>query len=250
MKECADSKAAPLSDRVSHRLAGYMAAAGAAGVGMLTLAQPAQAGTIVFTPSNASYTIGNGALGIDLNGDGIVDFNLASGSRPFQVSMRVNGASVGGNSVLGFGGSLASTLPEGAPIAPGGNFLNANQATATYSNVGLQMVVRAQTRSGRYYIGGPWAYAEDAFLGLRFTVDGQAYYGWIGFTEVEGTTAQLFGYAYDTVPDEPLNAGQVPEPGTLSLLALERSVSASGGAGSPPTNRHTQTRLLLRHPAI
>jgi len=66
-------------------------------------------------------------------------------------------------------------------------------------------------------------------------VDGQAHYGWArlnvticllrspGCLPGNQITETLTGYAYDTVPNQGLLAGQTtatPEPGTLGLLAL------------------------------
>jgi hypothetical protein len=66
-------KTANLSDSVHHQLNKYALAAGAAGVGALALAQPAGA-KIVYTPAHIG--IGLRKVGIDLNHDGITDFNI------------------------------------------------------------------------------------------------------------------------------------------------------------------------------
>src|SRR5579863_4896315 len=65
-------KTASLSESVHRRLNMYALAAGAAGVGMLAIAQPAAA-KIVYTPANIRL---GGIYPIDLNHDGIVDFDL------------------------------------------------------------------------------------------------------------------------------------------------------------------------------
>ena len=65
---------AGLSDSLSHRLNSYALAASAAGVGMLTLAQPAE-GRIVY--HHAHNVIGPGEhYALDLNHDGVTDFTL------------------------------------------------------------------------------------------------------------------------------------------------------------------------------
>src|SRR5690349_7475722 len=58
--------------KLEKNLAAYFAAAGAAGVGVLGLAQSAQA-NVVYTPTNVTVTT---PIAIDLNHDGIVDFSL------------------------------------------------------------------------------------------------------------------------------------------------------------------------------
>src|SRR5215831_13221256 len=66
--------AAVLSKSVNHQLNTYAVAAGAAGVGLLALAPPAEA-KIIYTPAHVNVT---GPLPVDLNHDGIVDFYLVS----------------------------------------------------------------------------------------------------------------------------------------------------------------------------
>ena len=46
--------------------------------------------------------------------------------------------------------------------------------------------------------------------------------GWIGVRITDDATAsgELVGYAYETVPNTPIDMGAVPEPGTVALAAL------------------------------
>jgi len=222
-------QALDLQPEVSHRVAAYVVAAGAAGVGLLALA-PAARADIVYTPSSATYTTGEPSLGISLENNGTINFNLASGSRSglFR-TLRVNGNGISGDSVRGYntlGNGFASALTKGAAIGPGQVFQNANNTTSHWGNLGLQMVGET---FGRSFLSGPWVNVSDRYLGLKFDVSGQTYYGWIGFSFVGaqssqfGLTATLTGYAYDTVPNQQILAGQTtatPEPGTLGLLAL------------------------------
>jgi hypothetical protein len=77
---------------------------------------------------------------------------------------------------------------------------------------------------------------KDRYLGLKFVVDGGVHYGWarvsvtLGhhrqFDDVSGT---LTGYAYETVADKPIIAGEITgldvitvQPETLGGLALGR----------------------------
>ena len=62
-----------LSEPISQRLNMYALAAGAAGVGMLASAHPAQA-KIVYTPANIPIVQNAGPVQLDLNHDGINDF--------------------------------------------------------------------------------------------------------------------------------------------------------------------------------
>lgn len=66
-------RTAELSKSLREQLNTYALAASAAGVGMLALAGPAEA-KIVYTPVHIVLT--RGALPLDLNNDGMVDFIL------------------------------------------------------------------------------------------------------------------------------------------------------------------------------
>ena len=67
---------------------------------------------------------------------------------------------------------------------------------------------------------------ESAYLGLQFQQANQIYYGWlrIGAPFAGQNGGWLYDYAYETVPNTPIVAGQgVPEPSTASLCILAAS---------------------------
>src|SRR5271170_8244443 len=82
-------KTANLSESIHQQLSMYALAASAAGVGMLAVAQPAAA-KIVYTPANVTLT--DGALPLDLDHNGIVDFYLIRRG-PFRVSRSASDSS-------------------------------------------------------------------------------------------------------------------------------------------------------------
>jgi len=119
----------------------------------------------------------------------------------------------------------AVALPNGAKIGPGEHFGGGNLdlfvAEGSYN--------KARTEHCK------WGYDHHgAFLGLKFTISGQTHYGWAHVT-VSGTGSVLNGYAYETVANQPILAGQksgpvveaqdsllpIPErqPASLALLA-------------------------------
>jgi hypothetical protein len=76
-------------------------------------------------------------------------------------------------------------------------------------------------------VAGNWAGGNDAYLGLRFDINGNVHYGWarvIVNPDNVYDAGEIPTIAYNTVPDQPVFAGQfdrvAPEPGTLGLLAL------------------------------
>ena len=71
---------------------------------------------------------------------------------------------------------------------------------------------------------GYFAGAESAYVGFDFQKDGQTYYGWmeVGSPYALGTGGQgwVYNYAYETTPNTPIFAGEVPEPATWGLVAV------------------------------
>jgi hypothetical protein len=203
----------------------YALAASAAGVGVLALAQPAEA-KIVYTPTHV--VIGYGGVQsyqLDLNHDKVTDFTLShTGSCSTTGCSYIlrqwpdnENAAVGHFSVWQF---FDSALKWGARIGPKANFL------AHYA-----WLVRARTTfsKGRTWVTGPWANVRNRYLGLRFQIKGKIHYGWARMTvKVNGAdiTATLTGYAYETIPNKAIIAGKTkgPDgtPATLGRLALGR----------------------------
>jgi hypothetical protein len=80
---------------------------------------------------------------------------------------------------------------------------------------------------------------RNRYLGLRFVIHGKIHYGWarlsVKVTRTE-VLATLTGYAYETIPNKPILAGEkkesivdrpgtaltapTPEPATLGALAM------------------------------
>ncbi len=65
---------------------------------------------------------------------------------------------------------------------------------------------------------------EVDYLGLRMKLNGSAdyNYGWVGIRidNQDDATGAVVGYAYETIPGAPVNAGVVPEPGSALMAAL------------------------------
>lgn len=199
-----------LNEGLEKRLRLYAVGAGAGSLGLLALAQPTKA-QIVFTP--VSVTVENGTVPIDLNHDGITDFSIVdkalTGSCCFYTQvLRVNGNDNLGAGVLG-GRGAAAALRAGNVIGPGDPFQNVQNTSAN-------MATAFNDSNSFFYVFGEFANTTNRFLGLRFQFSGQTHYGWAQFTFVQAgfngsipyVTAHLMGYAYDTVPNQPLRAGQ------------------------------------------
>lgn len=63
---------------------------------------------------------------------------------------------------------------------------------------------------------------QSAYLGFDFQQGGQTHYGWmqVGCPISGLNVGWIYDYAYETSPNTPIFAGEVPEPSTLGLLAI------------------------------
>jgi hypothetical protein len=231
-------KTLKISDSLNRQINTYAQVASAAGVSVLALAGASEA-KVVYTETN-QVTHSGSPLYIDLNHDGIQDFLLRTsfyvGSSGLQVGLNASGKA--GNVVAGrrfdrsgYFLSAASALPAGVRIGPEGNFFLRFPVVAEelFDGVGSQ-----NSDLGAWV--GKGSGVKNQYLGLKFVVDGEVHYGWARLSVTLGhhrqsgdVTGTLTGYAYETVPDKPIIAGQITgpdvitvRPETLAGLALGR----------------------------
>jgi hypothetical protein len=229
-----------ISDSLNRQLQTYAQVASAAGVSVLALAVASEAKVVYTETYQVTRTF---PLYIDLNHDGIKDFVLRTSfyksSSGLEVGLDVFGYRNANNLVAGrrlsrsgYFFSAASALPAGAEIGPKRNFSVSLPFMA-------EELFKKDVASGSSDVG-PWAGngkgVKDRYLGFKFVINGEVHYGWarlnvtLGhdrqFGDVSGT---LTGYAYETIPDKPIIAGQITgadvitgQPETLGKLALGR----------------------------
>jgi hypothetical protein len=222
--------ATPLKHPLDHKLFGYAAAAGAAGVSLLAMTPPSQA-EVVFTPTNQLLTLHH-SLSLDVNNDGVTDFTLreirsvcietSNARRAPECSNftfeNLYARGMGSNAVV-MGATSASALPARTKVGPDDKFGN---------NVWLEF---CSTQNGESQQGGPWLNVKNLYLGLRFTIDGQIHYGWARLTVSTNKTfciakALLTGYAYETEPNTPITTGKLS--GSDKVGAVERPAATLG----------------------
>jgi len=211
-----------LSDSVHQHLNMYAVAAGAAGVGMLALAQTAEA-KIVYTPTHVKLTNG---LGLDLNNDGMNDFTFAT-----STTTAANGFFVAvepaysGNLIWGkkrpYWLGSASALPAGVTIRA------SKKLQASHTLMCYTTVINA---------GGPWRNANKRYLGLEFQINGKAHYGWARLNvsclswAVSGT---LTGYAYETIANKSIKTGKTKGPDVITVEPASLGHLARGASPIP-----------------
>jgi hypothetical protein len=224
-----------LSERFTVNLNAYALAAGAAGVSLLAMIQPAEA-DVVYTPANQSIPT-NQFFSIDLNHDGSPDFRFLQGTFHYHnFTENLSVWPLGRNRIAQSSKGFAAALPMGASIGPH-QTLDKTNRLAVVETRGFQY---GSTYTGVYtrHVYGPWAYAQNRYLGVGFTIDGTVHYGWIRISVVlqtERFQATITGYAYETVANQTIHAGQLTEEASLpqgSAPVAQRSLGMLA-LGSP-----------------
>lgn len=234
---------AKLSSHTEKSLFTYAAAATAAGVGLLALAQPSEA-KVVFTAVQLQLPV-NQPTYIDLNNDGVNDFKLFPVSSDLNLhdTQGVHSSEViklygvdTGNQIWGKA-PYASALTAGVKVGAGAPF-------ASNNNI---MGFESKFSGGPTSYGGPWApdgqVVKNRFLGFKFLINGEVHFGWARMTvqirrpEIKKLKAVLTGYAYETVPNRPILTGKTSTAAEVASTtlpganALTLGVLAQGAMG-------------------
>jgi hypothetical protein len=228
-----------LSEPVSQRLNAYALAAGAAGVGMLALTHPAEA-KIVHTLANIPIVQNGGLVELDLNHDGINDFQFSfayttekrRAPEGFHQSSMTVAPVQQSNGVVGIQKKgyvpEASALGHGKTVGPKSPFPQGHSALSMFGCAG-------GTSCGG--CGGLWLGKKEAYLGLKFVIKGEIHYGWAHVRFAGESSPTIVGYAYETIANKPIITGATKgpaeidadqatsvnapkQPATLAMLAL------------------------------
>ena len=185
---------------------------------MLALAQPAE-GKIVYTPAHIPIIEDGGAVELDLNHDGINDFEFffsytterrrqpegfhqsSMTVYPVQQSNRVRVAK--GNGEVG-----AAALSKGKDVGPHSPFQAGQSALVMWACAG-------GTSGGG--CGGPWFKVGQGYVGLKFVIKGKVHFGWARIRSVGEPTPTITGYAYETIPNKPIITGATKGPEEASV---------------------------------
>jgi hypothetical protein len=229
-------KPSTLCESVQRHLDAYALAASAAGVGVLALAQPAQA-KIVYTSANEVVLQcsrqSNLCLKLDVNHDHIVDFTIPwfQSSKGADLSI-IPSKNEPNNRIWGTVSPgvcsntdqhrfyVASALNSGVSIGPNSFKLQAQH----YAMWGFG-------EGGSTCEWGEWRGVKNKYLGLEFNVKGHAHYGWARLSSVKNGW-KLTGYAYETVANKPIMTGKIKGPDAIAFQPGSIGRLARGAAGS------------------
>ncbi len=210
---------ASLSARARARGLG-LALALAAAVTCLVTGRASAQGTIVHVvpPQPIPYSDYPFSQDIDINGDGVRDFNLNSWNR-----IDIDLVPLNNNAIIAVPepppdiGALIYAFNQGAVISSSLEPVLAWWGTNGNGPSGI--VSSADIGSIGYFQGD-----TDAYAGLRLDVGGRLYYGWMQIHNFAANWGQIIDWAYETRPDTPILAGAVPEPSALALFAVAGAV--------------------------
>jgi hypothetical protein len=202
-----------LSQSLKTNLNAYALAAGAASVSMIALSQTSTAEIVVY-PVHGVISA-NKTFTLDMNRDGIADFKFYMGTfdyHSFNASLQIKPQ--GSNGVMA-GGGYAYPVIKGYSIGTGRLFAKGP-------------TVRMERTQGFHYIFyyrnffGPWADIKNGYLGVEFQIGGETHFGWIRMTvnaadEPLGVT--ITGYAYETIANQPIQAGQFSDEANVPMKA-------------------------------
>ena len=154
----------------------------------------------------------------DLNGDGVFDVGFKNLSDELVVIPRNNNQVSGTANQPPEAGGLAMPIVFGGQVSANTPWQGRYSAPFV-SDTGPLLA----TSRGTFVASGPFA-GLDGYLGIRFYIGSGLHYGWIRLDLDNGYPSRATGFvtewAYNSVPDQPIAAGVVPEPSTWALLSL------------------------------
>ena len=221
-------KPSTLSNSLNQRLGNYALAAGTV-ASLFALPAVAHA-EIVYTPIDV--TAGNGSsYNLDLNNDGTPEFVIEGFGLELDIS-RISTGIEGIEEIVPCSNINSTYCTYAAPVAQG------NPIPGKFGRFASEGAQIEFARNSVYY--GYWHNVRNHYLGLEFSIDGKTHYGWARMSvQVTGgaLVAHISGYAYETVPRQPIHAGQrtgttqasgsEATPNQGSLGALARGASGS-----------------------
>ncbi len=207
----------------------YALSASAAGVSLLVLAPSVEA-KIVYTRAHHVVDRQHPVYMFDLDHDGTNDFKFSYTFQTFRngsdFEARLTVGAMGFNDEVDVvhpqsrNSYLPLALKKGTPIGFSNFRLGGGGGT---------MVGQSSAGPSRPLVTwGYWYNVTNRYLGLAIYISGEEHYGWARLS-VQGITATLTGYAYETVPNKPIIAGKTHGadvvtvgPATLGRLAVGR----------------------------
>lgn len=164
-------------------------------------------GQIIYTdiePDFTSFNVGDN-YNLDLNNDGIDDFNLKSFYEADYYWFEIK-SSNSINAIIATNPWYSNPMPleSGYEVF---EIVSYAYPSVSYNTWGFFTTGDCfGGEIGCYY---DWKLNGDKFLGLRFLINGQTHYGWARLNVVSQTQWVFKDYAYNATPNKPIIAGQM-----------------------------------------
>ncbi len=178
-------------------------------------------GIIYGTPQQPAYYAAGiiVSYNLDVNGDGNPDFVLISEAGDVLIQP------LGNNSLITipelppdlgyFVAALPSGFTVGSSLDPIYQWYYPNTDQFGTAAIGAQEGIDNQIYTLGYFTG------QTAYSGFDLYYDGANHYGWMQIANPYGFVAgQVVDWAYESDPNTPIEAGEVPEPETWMLTVI------------------------------
>lgn len=239
-----------LSKRLKDRLKLYSLAAGAFVAGSET----ADA-AIVYTDINPNFSGVTGSqYFLDLNNDNIDDFRIYHDGGANLFIQPLNSS----NEVLGLGSVLSYASGFAYPYAlSSGDSIQAAPTSGSWFNNGYSTGYQSLNYGSGSF--GNWVSVTDKYLGLRFVVGANTYYGWARLdVNADGSVWSVKDYAYENVAGTSILAGAagavatpIPSSPATLVTAADGGNNSNGTdlaisfAAAPEENLLTEYRIMI-----
>jgi hypothetical protein len=188
---------------------------------------------IAYTDVNPDVTINTngGVYALDLNNDGITDFNIIFATLIFsgQTNKYINITPLGANKV-GTDYVYPSALPLNTLIDDS-SFTWLSNTQPLISRIWFQI---PRTGGWIWQYRGNWNGVSDKYVPLQLDLSSQKFYGWARLDAAIGTPSfTVKDYAYNSIPNQPILAGQ-----TTTTGIKENSFASSIKLFPNPADNH------------
>ena len=198
---------------------------------------------IIYTDVNPDVTINTngGVYALDLNNDGITDFNITFSTALYagQTNKYITITPLGANKV---GNNLSYPYPSALSL----NTLIDNSSFTWLSTANQSLISRIwfqvpRTGAWVWQNRGNWNGASNKYVPLQLNLNSQKFYGWARLdaaTNAVSFTAK--DYAYNSVPNRPIRAGEtscatptvnLTQSGSLSFCNGDSVTLTANGTG-------------------
>ena len=114
---------------------------------------------------------------------------------------------------------------------------------------------KRDVRSSQYSDVGPWVGkgngVRNRYLGLKFVIHGKVHYGWARLSvtlahhrQYDDVSGTLTGYAYETIPNKAILAGQITGP---DVITVQPETLGGLARGKNSLSSHLLQNLYIAH---